>query len=104
MGRLLRAKNLLGVNSLSFLSFPDSLPLGEFLNHADFRKGLRVAGQVACAPAARHTAPLPLLCSTLSWSLPSPRCPSLLCCKLVAASCVLGELSLSLNPSTPRTP
>ena len=47
MGRLLRTKSLQGVNSLSFLSFLDSLPLGEFLNHVDFCKGLWVAGQVA---------------------------------------------------------
>lgn len=46
MGRLLRAKSLQGINSLSFL-FLDSLPLGEFLNHVDFCKGLWVAGQVA---------------------------------------------------------
>ena len=36
MGRLLRTKSLQGVNSLSFLSFLDYLPLGEFLNHVDF--------------------------------------------------------------------
>ena len=89
MGRLLRAKNLLGINSLSFLSFPDSLPLGEFLNHVDFRKGLRVAGQVARAPAAGHTAPCPpaLLHPFLVSSFPEMPFPTLLqnsCCLLCA--------------------
>lgn len=89
MGRLLRARNLLGVNSLSFLSFPDSLPLGEFLSHVDFRKGLRVAGQVARAPAARHTAPTPpaLLHPFLVSSFPKMPFPTLLqtsCCLLCA--------------------
>lgn len=62
-GRLLRAECLLGFNSLSFLSFPDSQPLGEFLNHVDFPEGLQVAGQVACAPAAKRAASHPYISS-----------------------------------------
>lgn len=58
-GRFLKANNPLGFNSLPFLSLPDSLPLGEFLNHIGFLEGHPVAGQVALAPAPRHTAPQP---------------------------------------------
>ena len=51
MGRLLRTKSLQGVNSLSFLSFLDSPPLGEFLNHVDWASGAVLA--------TRHTVPHP---------------------------------------------
>lgn len=66
LGKILRAKNLLGFNSLPLLSLPDSLPLGEFLNQVGFQEGLPVAGQAARAPATRHGAP----CSASS--IPSP--------------------------------
>ena len=87
MGRLLRTKSLQGVNSLSFLSFLDSLPLGEFLNHVDFCKGLWVAGQVAQFWPPDTQIPSPHLPgSSLSWSLPSLRCPSPLCCNQTVAT------------------
>ena len=57
MGRLLRAKSLQGINSLSFLSFLDSLPLGEFLNHVDFCKGLWWLGKWHSSGHQTHSSP-----------------------------------------------
>lgn len=76
LGRLLRAKNLLGFNSLPLLSLPDSLPLGEFLNHAGFQ-------QLVLQPPGT--------------GLPPPHPPPLHH-KLAVAPCAPGEPLCGLHP------
>lgn len=57
-GRLLGAPGLRAFDSLPFLSLPDSLPLGEFLNQAGFREGLLGP----CRQLGPPTPPLPPGC------------------------------------------